>query len=130
MQGQKDWETRRPIQGTTAWGTNSSCLALALSLRCDGSHLPHQPEIGTNRYGQRSKQKAVWAKKLRTTIFNATIAEARERSFYAAFPAQMEQEIADELGPIDECSEEDEPPISNNLRTKEENEQELLDSLK
>ena len=121
----------RPSKVPRLSGANGPILGEALSVRCNGKH-ERQPCSGTNRYGQRLKQKTVWPRRLRSTILDATLREANERSCATAFPAETREEEALEKGPLDgdDAEADDFEPVSNDLRKTDEAEQELLDSLR
>ena len=88
MLGKCDWESGMPIMAPTAWGTTSECLKDRLGQRCDGSH-EHQILEGSNCYGRRSTQKAVWDHSVCVEIINGTIEEMQSRAEWAAYPAAV-----------------------------------------
>ena len=56
--GLNDWETKIPMKGATAWGTNSTTIKEVLAHLCSAPEEKHQPIQGSNEYGKRSVQKA------------------------------------------------------------------------
>ena len=96
---------------------------------CSGDH-EHQQVWGSNKFGPRSIQKATWPEPMCAEILRAIVDEQSHRSCMVAFPAEMENVTAEELGPLDDPELDETPAIGSRLSEKAEKEQELLDSLK
>ena len=126
--GLNDWETKVPMQGATAWGTNSTTIKEVLAHLCSAPEEEHQPIQGSNQYGKRSAQKASWAQETCDRILLALEKEAAHRSCLVAFAGEMAVERADDEGPTDGADDDDNPlaqavPLVANLPEVEEQEQ-------
>ena len=84
-----DWETNMPMQAATAWGTNSTTIKQVLAHLCSAPDEEHQPIQGSNEYGKRSIQKAVWTQETCDRILLALEKEEAHRTSLVAFPAEM-----------------------------------------
>ena len=72
MLGQRDWETGTPFKAPTCWGTNGAKLRSLVAISCDGNH-DHQEVRGSNCYGPRSEQKAIWPEEMCKTIITVLL---------------------------------------------------------
>ena len=126
--GQHDRESGEPMRGRTKWGTNGEILRSRISIRCGSNE--HQQIMGSNQFGLRSIQKATWPEEMCAVILEAIVEELDHRTCCIAFPAEIAQEEAEELGTLDSVTNaEPQQVIGTELGENAEQEQELLDSL-
>ena len=115
------------FRGPKKWGANSARLEQTYSETCSKDH-PHQQVMGSNSYGTRSIQKAVWPEDMCAKILRAIARELGDRVSMSACPAAVAAEEAEETGPLD-ADDGAIPTIVTSLGEAAEKEQEMLDGL-